>query len=202
MLRVIGDVHGLTDYYLYLARRAEYSLQIGDLGFRKDYNRCLTYLAQSRHKVIAGNHDDYEVTHHWSHFLGDFGTSSLGGVDFFFIRGERSIDYKHRTLGVDYFENEQLNYLQQLKCMELYETVAPEIVISHGCPEDIIPYVARFKTYDGEVLKPSSTAKHLQVLLNIHRPRLWIFGHYHKSYVFEKDGCEFRCLNELEVFDL
>lgn len=202
MLTVIGDVHGLIDNYLYIARHSDYSLQIGDLGFRRDYNRGLTYLARTRHRVIAGNHDDYEVVNLWPHFLGDFGQASLGGVDFFFIRGERSIDYESRTLGLDYFENEQLSYLQQLKCLELYETVKPEIVISHGCPESIIPDVASYKTYNGQVLTPSSTAKHFQALFDIHQPKMWIFGHYHNSRVIKKGRCTFRCLSELEVYEI
>ena len=35
-----------------------------------------------------------------------------------------------------------------------------------------------------------------------HQPKLWFFGHHHKSWTMMIDGTQFRCLNELEVYDI
>lgn len=58
---IVGDVHGHYEEYLETIRLANYSLQLGDLGF--DY----TPLVRSkrwhpdRHKFLPGNHDNYSI---------------------------------------------------------------------------------------------------------------------------------------------
>jgi len=39
-------------------------------------------------------------------------------------------------------------------------------------------------------------------LWGIHKPDLWIFGHFHNSWTQTIQGTEFRCLAELETFNL
>jgi predicted phosphodiesterase len=50
--------------------------------------------------------------------------------------------------------------------------------------------------------QPSRTAQLLDAMLEIHRPQTWIFGHHHNSETLNDKGCLFRCLNELETFEL
>jgi hypothetical protein len=42
----------------------------------------------------------------------------------------------------------------------------------------------------------------LEELFNIHKPELWVFGHYHVSRTVEEQGTRFVCLNELETLDV
>lgn len=37
----------------------------------------------------------------------------------------------------------------------------------------------------------------LQKMLEIHAPKVWVFGHYHKDWQSNIEGTKFVCLNEL-----
>lgn len=192
---IIGDVHGQYDRYVKMARKRDYTIQIGDLGFKYE---CLNNLDPNKHKIVAGNHDNYDIIGNWPHYLGDYGLRSLGGVDFFFYRGANSIDRQYRTIGVDWWEQEQLKIEDFLKAREIYREAKPDIVITHDCPELITSYLLE----PGSRIFQNITGWALQEFMNIHAPKLWLFGHYHVSRKISVDGIQFVCLNELESFDL
>ena len=201
MLRLIGDVHGKIDQYISLAKDVEYSIQLGDMGF--NYN-SLTALNPANHRAIAGNHDNYgRLT---SHFLGDYGLTpfQMDGEAIFFIRGGRSIDQHLRVPGVSWFWNEELSYFQMMDAIAAYSKAKPAIVLSHECPARIVAEMhgATPFYFDGKLIEPSRTAIILEEMLAIHRPKLWVFGHHRRSWAREINGCKFRCLAELEVYDL
>lgn len=204
-LRLIGDVHGHMHDYVLLAHAAEYSIQLGDLGF--NYKR-LADLDPERHKVLGGNHDNYEevdgvFVNQTPHFLGDFGTYSMPDfLDIFFVRGGYSIDKMYRRLGVDWWPAEELNYAQMVNAMKAYIDSKPDFVVTHECPESIIPEVSTLKLWDGKPIVPSSTARLLDEMLKTHRPKVWVFGHHHKTWSKEIDGTQFICLAELEEMDI
>jgi predicted phosphodiesterase len=56
-ITVIGDAHGQYDRYVKMARKRDYTVQIGDLGFKYG---CLENLDGEKHKVVGGNHDNYD----------------------------------------------------------------------------------------------------------------------------------------------
>jgi len=196
VIRIIGDVHGKTAEYLKLIK-VDHSIQLGDLGFNYSF---LKRIDSSRHKILKGNHDNYD----WDepHFLGDGGAFELDGMPFFFIRGERSIDWKYRTQGIDYWAAEELNDEQMARIEEEYLKAKPVFVLSHGCPSDIIDQVALYKYFDNELLKPSKTAFFLQKLWDQWQPASWIFGHYHTNKTVIKWPTTFVCLNELQYIDI
>lgn len=198
---IVGDVHGRTNDYYNLVRDAEYSLQLGDLGFGQNY-KILSKLDADKHKVVLGNHDSYDLINDYPHFLGDFGCLEFGGFsDAFYVRGGRSIDYAYRTLGVDFFEQEELSYAQGYECLSAYRRIKPRVVFSHECPSSVIGIFPARK-WDGEWLRPSHTSHILQALLEIHEPELWMFGHYHLSRNEQIGKCNFVCLAELETYEL
>jgi hypothetical protein len=207
-LRLVGDVHQKMQQYINIVKDCEYSFQIGDMGF--NYNQ-LYNLDSNRHKFGKGNHDLYidgEVgdAANPPHCIGDYGLFNLGGLEFFFIRGERSIDWRYRTLGIDFFEEEELSDREMYKCLDLYAKTKPNLVISHGCPARLIPEFSRITSFDGEILTPSKTAWFLDHLYEIHQPSHWAFGHYHndKFIYFNNNNksTKFRCLGELSYVDL
>ena len=198
MFRIIGDVHGYYQEYLNLIADVEFSLQLGDLDF--DYS-FLDGVDSTKHKIILGNHDNYDLADKYPHFLGDYGywLSPIG--ESFFVRGERSIDYKYRTVGKDFWNNEELNYREMNECLETWTSQPTDIVFSHGCPGSLIDVLFGQKTWDGELLKPSNTALLLNEMLKVHRPKLWMFGHHHRNVEVNIDGTTFICLAELAYRD-
>lgn len=197
-------MHGHMHHYLLLAGAADYSIQLGDLGF--NYSR-LSELSPDRHKVLGGNHDNYEedngvFVNQTPHFLGDFGLHSIGDLSIFFVRGGYSIDKSYRRLGVDWWPGEELSYIQMVNAFKAYNDARPEFVISHECPQSIIPMVSTLGSWDGKPIQPSSTARLLEEMLSLHRPKIWVFGHHHKTWMQELDGTQFICLAELEELDI
>lgn len=196
-LRVIGDVHGKVDEYLSIIKDCQYSIQLGDFGFRDEWLRLKNEVDSEHHKIIPGNHDAYNTLESVSHFLGHFGQYTLGGIEFFFIRGAYSIDSKQRLVDIDIFPNEQLSYRQFNDCIFLYEKVRPEIVLSHDIPREVASELFR-----PMFIHKNRTSDALQQMFEIHRPRLWFFGHHHISMTKNVSGTIFRCLSELEFVDV
>lgn len=204
MIRVVGDVHGKTEQYLKIAKGTSYSLQIGDMGFNYLH---LNELDPNHHFVLAGNHDNFEkyndkFVHQTKHFLGDFGVKTINNFEFFFVRGGYSIDWMYRKEGRDWWKDEELSYRKMEECLDMYSVVQPQTVISHECPSSICDLISGVKYWDGELIKPSNTAKLLQSMFEIHQPKLWIFGHHHKSWKRTIEGTNFICLSELEHLDI
>lgn len=126
------------------------------------------------------------------------------------VEGAFSIDIAYRLL--EYSKNqikswwpqEELSFEEMNKCLRLYKKVKPDIVVTHTCPtsiEEIIgnPRTLQMYGLDGYI---SRTHELLQAMLDIHRPAVWAFGHFHKSWSKNIRGTEFRCLSELEAFKL
>jgi len=208
-IRIIGDVHGRIEprpkerSYRNAIERVTFSLQLGDLGL--DYSalgvfNSLPPVDPSRHRVMAGNHDNYaELT---PHFLGDFGVHRFplvrGWLEFFFVRGARSIDRAFRIKGKDWWPTEELNPDQCQAALAAYSEACPQIVLSQDCPTEALPFFASIQAK----LRPSRTNQLFQQMLFIHRPKLWISAHHHRSVRVERDGTIFISLGELAFFDL
>lgn len=197
-LTIIGDVHGKYERYYKIIRQSDthpHTVQLGDFGFK--YN-TLTNLDPNNHKVLGGNHDNYDIIHKYPHYLGDYGISIVGEVEFFYYRGAYSIDRQYRTIGIDWWEDEQVSIEQFMKARELYRKHKPKIVITHDCPEQI--------AY--QMLKPhqkvyqNMTGWSLQELFNIHEPDLWIFGHWHDPRIIQQGKTKFICIDELGTYTI
>jgi len=194
-ITLLGDIHGKYRRMHEIIRETdkhEYIVQIGDLGF--DY-KTLDNVDPNKFKIIAGNHDNYDKIINTPYYLGDYGYTTLNDISFFFYRGAYSIDRQFRTLGVDWWSEEQVCVEQFLKARELYREIKPKIMITQDCPESIAPYLLS----PGAHIYQNQTGYFLQELFNIHQPEIWFFGHYHKSWTMTINGTKFKCLNELEV---
>ena len=199
MLTVIGDVHGKYDRYHKIIRRTEdhpYTVQLGDFGFKYD---TLKNVDHTKHVIIAGNHDNYDICNNYLHFLSDYGYMvNFNGIDFFYYRGAYSIDRQYRTIGVDWWSQEEVKIEQFLKARELYREIKPDIVLTHDCPQNIASIMLNGQGR----LYENITGWALQELFNIHQPKLWLFGHWHQSRTVEYGGTKFVCLDELETYDI
>lgn len=210
MLTLIADVHGKYDKYLDICRDKEFTLQLGDHGYSYNHLFDLDY---NNHKFLTGNHDQHKTAYNYSHCLGRFGTSSLGGVDFFFVSGAFSIDWKIRRAkylmgewSQTWFENEELSYSEGLQCLEMYAKLKPDVLFTHEAPRfwaDKIgnPNVLKSFGYDPESFT-TSTSSLLNRMFEEHRPKLFVCGHYHKNYHEIIDGTNMFVLGELCTLEI
>lgn len=196
MLTLIGDVHGKYKRYHEIIRKKDkypYTVQLGDFGF--DYS-TLKNIDPKNHVFIGGNHDNYDIINDVPHYLGDYGYMvNFNGINFFYYRGAYSIDRRHRTIGIDWWSNEENNIDTFLEARKLYRDIKPDIVLTHDCPEEVVPLVLDRNDH----IYQNITGWALQELFNIHQPKIWRFGHHHKSWRMNINGTDFRCLNELET---
>ncbi len=193
-MRLIGDAHGKYDKYLYTMGGADTSVQLGDHGFSYDHMDCV---GAGYHKIIGGNHDNYDKIDECVNYLGDFGFCDLRGTQFFHVRGAYSIDWQGRIPGESWWHKEELSLQEMDLCIQLYRDTKPALVLSHDCPLGVLSKVlpsARPLVTNTQLL--------LQRMLEIHQPARWVFAHYHTSRTFDHSGTLFTCLDELEYIDI
>jgi hypothetical protein len=193
-VRIIGDVHGKQGQYVRLAQEAELSLQLGDVGF--DYSFIHQHLDVTRNRLLLGNHDNYYARP--AHDLGDFGPDPMGIPESFWVRGAFSIDQAYRTIGISWWEEEELTVQEGEACIDAYLQTRPRRMFTHDASFFLVPHVT---SMPGLKLPASRTQLLLNTLWNLHQPEEWTFGHYHKSVTVQVEGCRFQCLNELEYVD-
>lgn len=213
-VRIIGDVHGKYEKYFPLTEDCDYSLQIGDMGFDYSYWKLDT----KKHKFFGGNHDNYDDyfinPYALAGFTGtsNYGSSDHGGLNFFFVRGGFSIDWQPRQRSYfrgspkSWWEKEELSLEDMWSCFAEYKSCKPEIVITHECPRSISSKVGNNSILSSFGYDPKTfstrTSELLQSMLEAHRPKLWIFGHYHVAFDQNINGTNFVCLPELGYIDI
>ena len=214
-LRIIGDVHGKYREYCKVAQGAEFSLQLGDMGFNygvMDFEKKFFKLSDDKHKFFGGNHDNYDTYDKVESALGHWGSYELGSVNFFFIRGAYSIDkvsrqcHYQQTHSKIWWEAEELNYTEANKCVHEYAQVRPDLVITHACPFSVAkivgnPEVLRLFGHDPDTFQ-TNTQRLLQACFEIHQPKQWYYGHFHINRKTELKGTKFRCIDELGFVDI
>lgn len=198
-ITLIGDLHQKYARYHNIIRQTKkypYTIQLGDFGLGNF--ETLDHVDPNHHKIIGGNHCNYDKIVNYPHWLGDYGTYTLNGVSFFFMRGAYSIDRQYRTIGVDWWEQEQLSVEQFEKAKELYRKVKPEIFLAHDCPDMVAatylePWQQKFNNFTGYAL---------QELMNIYQPKTFFHCHWHFSRVTKMGRTKYYCLNELETLTI
>ncbi len=199
-LTIIGDVHGKVEHYKQIIDNCEFSICVGDFGFKKEWEWLSNYLNEldhckrefQSHWVNMGNHD-YLPWLYSSYSTKN--TTYFNNESIFTIRGADSIDKHLRREGTDWFPNEELNYQEQLEAFDFYSKVKPKIVISHDCPQSVMERLFGYP-------EKSQTRQMLQAMFEEHQPDLWVFGHHHKSKDEMINGTRFVCLSELETLTI
>ena len=186
-MRIIGDVHGNYDEYLAIVKDCQESIQVGDMGF--DYNP-IRHIAE-HHKFIGGNHDNYDEICTSPNNLGNFGIYKGIG----FIRGAKTIDRYHRILGITRWDEEELNYIQGIECVEFFEKHKPETIVSHDCPQFVTALM-------GKNIEFSTTRKLLNEIYELVKPKHWLYGHHHKNFQIKHENTIFQCVGILQYVDI
>ena len=211
--RIIGDLHAnvakfpnrpieqhcADRNYFKIIADTEYSICVGDIGWKENLEE-ISIADHNRHKTLLGNHSDHNNPP--KNYLGRFGNTKLGELNFFFIDGAFSIDHQYREKSgpnQTWWKNEELSYEEMSDCVELYEQVKPEIIISHDCPHFLIGPMLK-SSFKG--ISPSRTARFLEIMWSIRKPSFWYFGHHHQNKIFDFGGTKFVCISELCYVDI
>lgn len=207
IVRIIGDVHGKLGGYFDILDDLQSSVnrirsvQIGDMGFGEQYKQRSRRMNRgnkfdgSHHLFFGGNHDDYDAYDQAEGSLGDFGEIPFI-PDSFFVRGAKSIDKDQRTVGHDWWREEELDWKRSNEAIERYLKMKPELMFSHDAPDSVAEKMFREDNIS------SHTSKMLEEMFNGHQPDKWFFGHWHRDESLHIKGTQFLCLDELSYTDL
>lgn len=194
IVTLIGDVHcKYNQYKKIIDTTKNKTVQIGDFGFKEEFDLLLNEVDCDEHKILFGNHDYYPYLDN-SFSLKNYAFDSQNRI--MTIRGAYSIDEYRRNEGVDWFKEEEMNHRKSNETFDFYIKNKPEIVISHCAPYQI---ALLFMQY---TIEKGITMNLLQAMFDEYKPKMWIFGHYHKSFNEEIEGTRFICLPELATLDL
>jgi predicted phosphodiesterase len=189
---VISDIHGDSRYHKKCMETSPYTLQLGDCGFSYNYVKDFD---PERHKIIGGNHDNYDEISECLNYVGDYGFlwDKVG-----FIRGAYSVDRQWRTPGEDWWSQEELSQVLMEDVLKWFVKEKPEIMVTHECP---ITAFKRLKPEENTFIM-NRTATLLEDCFRAHKPKLWIFGHHHRSAEFDIYGTHFVALDVYKTYKL
>ena len=205
-LLVIGDIHGKVREYAIIAETAELqgynTLQLGDFGFAASYAQLAAMnLDPNRHMFFMGNHDAYNCNN-IPHNIGDFGLVPSYS-DIFFVRGGFSIDKKYRTIGVNWFYEEELTHAEFDTAEELYLKLRPRVLVCHEPPYEIGHLIGNPDVLQAFGFNYSNfstrTSLRLQSMIQKHPPEICVFGHFHVDVEMTIASTKFIGLGELKT---
>jgi hypothetical protein len=203
--RFIGDVHGKYGPYRKIMKECSGSIQVGDMGigFKKytEYgdwkfmpNPPYDIMLSGNHKFIRGNHDNPNSCRGHTQWIAD------GTVfdNMMFIGGAMSIDKEYRVQDVSWWPDEELSQAELNEIVDIYYKNGPEILVTHECPD----FLCQYLNHNYKKNLPSITRKTLEGMRVISKPKVHIFGHWHKDFDMVIDDTRFICLNELSYIDI
>ena len=198
----IGDIHGGWTYYLQLIQNITHTptVQVGDLaiGFA-GYPH--PQKIEGNHWFIRGNHDNpHEIRKH-PNYLGDFGYRE--DWDLFYVGGADSIDKQWRTIGVNWWPEEEIDYYTLAEIViPMFKEKRPKMVVTHTCPETITKELQKVLN-NGWNNPPTTRTEHaLQLMFEAHQPDVWVFGHFHHAWELRRDGTRFICVNSQQMIEI
>jgi len=207
--RFVGDIHGhkyeLSLVLDNLPEDVTAVIQVGDMGVgfgQGDYwLESLDYMLSAVNgRFIRGNHDDPAICKTLNSWIPDGKVEN----DMMFIGGAWSIDYQRRTKDYDWWEDEELSYEELNRLIGVYDVIRPRVMVTHDIPRSIAAklFFAEGRPLYGRGQYRTRTSAALDSMLDIHKPDLHIFGHWHFDVDETIDGTRFICLNELSYADV
>ncbi len=199
-MRFIGDIHGELFHYMNIINGATESVQVGDfgVGFMNEYDFMDNLHEDGRHKFIRGNHDDPALCKERVGYIED-GTYDPER-DIFYAGGAWSIDWKWRTPGYSWWVDEELSDEEFEIVAKKYAEAKPRIMVTHDAPESVS--FSMFIEGTGKPWFRTRTAEWLEYMWSLHKPEIWLFGHWHIDRDEVIDGTRFLCLGINSYIDL
>ena len=111
-------------------------------------------------------------------YFKDFGAYQISRYKVGVIGGAYSVDKEYRLLnGWQWFPNEQLSYLEQDQCYNLFKENDFDLILTHTCPYDWRPTDLFLSFIDQSKVDSSMEdfLNNIKEITNAH----WGFGHYH-----------------------
>lgn len=215
IIRFIGDVHGkFGRYKTILGNSPHRTHQVGDMGvgFRKwphgewQANPPFDLMVEKGATFHRGNHDNPEECSKHKRCIAD-GTVT---DNMMFVGGGLSIDKAYRYPDFSWWEDEELSPPELKRMSEIFVVAKPEIMVTHECPERIAQMIVEGLAdlaRPGHKMKmdprfASRTREWFEQMRHEHKPKLWLFGHWHVPFDKVVDGTRFICLPELACLDV
>lgn len=190
---IIGDVHGQFGRFkqILAAAGGKPVIQLGDLnhGFVERQS-----ILSGDFRFIHGNHDRPNTYKRNSSYLGSFGYDEAG---FFFVSGAWSANHLFNCEAFTWDGELSQETLDQ--ALQLYAEKLPCVILSHDCPSEA------FNMLPKDINPPdveNRTVSCLNQMLEIHHPKLWIFGHHHVDMDLEISGTRYVCLPILGTMEV
>jgi hypothetical protein len=216
VLRIIGDIHGKWAGYATIIANCDCTIQVGDFGL--GYYGFPKFMLKTPgiHRFIRGNHDEPEVCKKHPWYLGDYGyLGQFGDYNdgIFYIGGAWTPDFFPKRDGINWWRDEELEYMPLQKAIYACAAAQPKIIITHDCPRELKANHLGRNRYadkddnrdgnrDGNRYEHTRTDNALQILFEMYQPDLWFFGHYHERFDKRLNGTQFICLEEFGVYDV
>lgn len=181
-----------------LAKRPHPVIQVGDMGVGFVSTATQRYKLDARDDLwfIRGNHDDPALCRASRRYMGDWGSSEQT----FWVGGALSIDRHLRIEGRDWWPEEELSAVQMTQAFDDYCEARPRLMITHDGPTSLFEGASApmsIRNY-----QRNATSSLLEAMLQEHKPDVWVFGHHHVSRTFTHENVLFRCLSELETWEV
>jgi predicted phosphodiesterase len=196
-------------------------IQLGDfgVGFRPleseiEYlNTINVHLIEKNYVlyVFRGNHDnpDYydNCPFEYSNikFLKDFSVITIEDKNILIVGGAISIDRIYRKSEISYWKEEEIPYIiPDIKNLVDDDTKI-DVVCTHNCPSFVWPTEFNYVVKNFIQLDPTlekdliNERKRLDLLYskvidhNGYAPKLWVYGHMHKTIMTKYEGSVFQC---------
>ncbi len=195
-IRFLGDIHGDLNSWKTLIQDCDKSIQVGDFGAGFVPVPGPEEISLN-HKFIRGNHDAPYACKNSPRWIAD------GTFDpthrMFFMGGAFSIDYMYRKSGISWWEDEELSSRELYDMVDKYMECSPEIMVTHDCPSEVSQQL--FSKNVGKMVS-TRTGMALQAMFENHKPRLWIFGHYHIHRNEVINNTRFICCDINQAIDI
>lgn len=208
----VGDVHGkFRQYESLLSTFNEPSVVVGDfgVGFIDHRTRLIQpgvksspyiepptqLMFEKNARFIRGNHDNPNYCKTHPSWIPD-GTIEDGIM---YIGGAYSIDKQYRTVDYNWWADEELSYEDLYKIIDVYEQNKPEIVVAHEFPDSIARTLFLWYT---DACESRTRLAFETMFFAIHKPKIWIAGHWHARRDMDIMDTRFVCLNELDYMRL
>ena len=208
----IGDVHGKFNQYAKLIKDKENTVQVGDMGMgfpsvlggHYDWSHVASpphkKMVEGNHRFIRGNHDNPVFCKRHSQWIPDGTKETIDGVKIMYVGGAWSIDWAYRQEGISAWKDEELSMAEFDKIIGDYDEFRPDIMVTHDFPLSVM-----HKTFLEGTHKPvftTRTGQALDGMFSIHKPKLWVGGHWHTRAIKEIDGTTFIVLEELGMLEM
>ena len=214
---IIGDLHGNFENLEAIVKYNEdvgLILQVGDFGCWKHLSNQILNL----NKVLAdndvmlhwcdGNHEEFPFLHKNKLVTSNIVYQPRGttmtlqdGRVVLFMGGADSIDKYSRTIGYDWFPDDEHITVRDL---DKLPDVDVDIVISHTAPDYFDTHLdttLHFKGIDLTTYSdPSCIA--LDTVYDRYKPKKWYFGHFHKFEKGKHDDCEWTMLSHSKAYHI